>query len=314
MHYSKVIPLKKEAISAPDLLPIRLNAGDDPLDILTRAAEWWEQGDGTALITLVEIRGGAARALGAQMAVRADGLYCGYISGGCTEAAVAAEAMRAIRNGTDRFLRLGEGSPFFDIVLPCGGGLNLAIHVLRSSIEIRTILEQLRTHRTRASLIYDPQSQSLTTGSYKNINDWRDDKFNVSYRPKVRLLLAGSRQEVEMCAKVGRAMEYDVSVISDQSQMCWHFDADTAVALLFHDLDKELPVLRAALASDSFYIGALGSKRTHERRIDALAKIGISSQSIDRIKAPIGVIPKARDAATIAVSVLAEIASCRKID
>ncbi|WP_343315485.1 XdhC family protein [Brucella sp. BE17] len=282
------------------------------MDILTRAAQWWEQGHGAALVTLVEIRGGAARALGAQMAVRADGLYCGYISGGCTEAAVAAEAMQAIENGLDRFLKLGEGSPFFDIMLPCGGGLNLAIHVLRSSIEIRTMLEQVMNHRSPASLAYDPATQRLTATSDIDIGDWRDGIFLTSYRPKVRLLLAGSRHEVEMCAKVGRAMEYDVSVISDRSRMCWHFDADTAVALLFHDLDKELPVLRAALESDCFYIGALGSKRTHERRVKALEELGVPAQSMLRIKAPIGLIPKARDTATIAVSVMAEIAATRK--
>jgi hypothetical protein len=50
-----------------------------------------------------------------------DGGYWGFVSGGCTEAAVASEAIAALRVGHDRFLKLGEGSPFFDIVLPCGG-------------------------------------------------------------------------------------------------------------------------------------------------------------------------------------------------
>lgn len=49
-----------------------------------------------------------------------DGLSCGLVPGGCVEAAVAAEAIEAIRAGSDRMLVLGDGSKFFDIVLPCG--------------------------------------------------------------------------------------------------------------------------------------------------------------------------------------------------
>lgn len=112
---------------------------DDAKAILTFAADGAETKYGSALVTLVEIRGGAARALGAQMAVRGDGGYCGYVSGGCTEAAVAAEAVAAINKGTDRYLRLGEGSQFFDIILPCGGGITLAIHVVRDVAPLRQI-------------------------------------------------------------------------------------------------------------------------------------------------------------------------------
>ena len=61
---------------------------DDAKAILTFAADGAETKYGSALVTLVEIRSGAARALGAQMAVRGDGGYCGYVSGGCTEAAL----------------------------------------------------------------------------------------------------------------------------------------------------------------------------------------------------------------------------------
>ncbi len=66
---------------------------DDPIEILRFAYEAWCSGIPVALVTLVEVRGGNSRPIGAQMAVRADGLYCGFVSGGCAEAAVAAEAL-----------------------------------------------------------------------------------------------------------------------------------------------------------------------------------------------------------------------------
>lgn len=65
--------------------------------------------------------------------------------GGCTEAAVAAEALEAIGKGVDRYLLLGEGSRFFDIVLQCGGGITLVIHVLKDATPVREVLFELQS-------------------------------------------------------------------------------------------------------------------------------------------------------------------------
>lgn len=70
-------------------MPRRAFLTDDCEVILRFAAERVEYNRGSALVTLVEISGGAARAIGAQMAVHGDGAFCGFVSGGCTEAAVA---------------------------------------------------------------------------------------------------------------------------------------------------------------------------------------------------------------------------------
>lgn len=121
---------------------------DDCAEILQFAADCFDSGQGSALVTLVGITGGAARSIGAQMAVRGDARYCGYVSGGCTEAAIATEAAEAIVGGYDRLLRLGDGSPFFDITLPCGGGITLAIHVIRDSMVLRTTLLRLARRKT----------------------------------------------------------------------------------------------------------------------------------------------------------------------
>ena len=64
---------------------------DDHRTILRFAVEALMSGKGAVLVTLVEIRGGAARPLGAQMVVREDGRYCGFVSGGCVEAAAVFE-------------------------------------------------------------------------------------------------------------------------------------------------------------------------------------------------------------------------------
>ncbi|WP_333631001.1 XdhC family protein, partial [Agrobacterium cavarae] len=98
------------SVSAALPVPVRVNNSDYPAEILRFALNALD-GGGAALATLVEIRGGAARSLGAHLAVSSDGHYCGYLSGGCIEAAVAAEALKAMEEGRDRVVKYGEGSP-----------------------------------------------------------------------------------------------------------------------------------------------------------------------------------------------------------
>ncbi|MCR6497724.1 XdhC family protein [Shinella sp. CPCC 101442] len=281
---------------------------DDAIDILAFAAQSLEEGSRTALVTLVEIHGGAARAIGAQMAVRQDGLYCGFVSGGCTEAAVAAEAVVALGKGIDRILRLGEGSPFFDIVLPCGGGITLAIHVLRDTSALRGALAGLR-RRTPVRLRYHPGTQALFFEPGAGASGWHGDAFVRAYRPKPRLLLAGNPMETGAVARVAAASGYAVLTIErGEAPSPVQLDADTAVALLFHDIDRELPLLDATLASPAFYIGALGSRRTHAKRCEALRRRGHGETAFAHIKAPIGIFDKARDSRALALSIVADIA------
>lgn len=294
--------------------PRRAFVTDDSAEILRYAAEAFDKGLGTALVTLVEIRGGAARLLGAQMAVREDGLYCGYVSGGCTEAAVAAEAMEAISQGYDRYLHLGEGSAFFDIALPCGGGIKLAIHVLKESRSLSRILTLL-AERRRVGLCYDPSTGAVGIASYADRAGWQDGMFIVGYRPLPRLMLSGASIESEKTLQVATAAGFEVHLDRDDRGRPFDnvaIDIDTAVALLHHDLDRELPLLQATLAADPFYIGALGSSRTHQKRCDALRMLGYGPEDVARIKAPIGLFGKARDAQSLALSVVADIAAARQ--
>jgi len=283
---------------------------DVDFDILSFASRNLAQGIAVALCTLVDIRGGSSKALGAHMAVRADGFYCGYVSGGCTEAAIATEAVQALANRTDRFVMMGEGSPFFDIVLPCGGGITVAIHVLRDHVPLDQALADLSARRS-VGLSYNPREQSLHLKRTQESIGWTGDFFSTSYRPRPRLLISGRSVETSATAKVAEAAGYDVVCHRPEPHKSIDqgiIDQYTAIALLHHDLDMEAPMLRAALESQPFYIGALGSSRTHEKRIERLRQQGFASKEIARIKAPIGLFGKARDSGTLALSVLAEVA------
>lgn len=296
--------------------PQKAFSTDRAYDILNFAIEKTAAGRQVALCTLVEIRGGSSRPIGAHMAVSEDGRYCGYVSGGCTEAAIAAEALQAMRSGHDRFVMLGEGSPFFDIVLPCGGGITVSIHLLKQ-IEPLCSINRVVDNRQRASLCYLPGPRQLSLGPKVAKAGWDGGVFVTCYRPSVRMILSGRSLEVETTARVAEAAGYEVICLDDPAISDINHslvDVDTAVALLQHDLDQEMPVLEAALAASPFYIGALGSSRTHERRVERLRQRGHSEETIGRIKAPIGVFGRARDAQSLALSVIADIASSRQTD
>jgi len=287
--------------------PERAFLTDDSREILRFAVETLMSGQEAALVMLTEIRGGAARSLGALMVVREDGQYCGFVSGGCVEAAAAFEALDVIATGEDREVRYGQGSPWFDIVLPCGGGITLSIHKLRSAQPLLAVLNRLG-QRQPAGLRYNPQTRTLASRSSPTSTGWHNGGFQIRLQPCVQVLIHGGSIEAQATAELAAAAGYDICHFDPCSS---HIDADTAVILLWHDLHRELPVLQAARDANPFYIGALGSQRTHSLRRQKLRELGWREEEIGRIKAPIGIFPKARDARTLALSVLADVAAAR---
>jgi xanthine dehydrogenase accessory factor len=92
-----------------------------------------------------------------------------------------------------------------------------------------------------------------------------------------------------------------------------NIDRYTAFVALTHDPKIDDPAVLHALARDCFYIGALGSKKTHARRVDRLKQAGVSEADIARIHAPIGLSIGAVSPAEIAVSILAEITQVLRV-
>jgi xanthine dehydrogenase accessory factor len=88
-------------------------------------------------------------------------------------------------------------------------------------------------------------------------------------------------------------------------------DEWTAVVLLFHEREWEAALLGHAAARPCLYVGALGSRETQRRRREHLASIGVSAAAVERIRGPIGLVDRARDPGTLALSVLAEVSAAR---
>ncbi|GHK87228.1 hypothetical protein ECZU17_31650 [Escherichia coli] len=121
---------------------------DDHRTILRFAVEALMSGKGAVLVTLVEIRGGAAPARGADGGARRWPLlrFCLWrLRGGRCRF----EALEVMGSGRDREICYGEGSPWFDIVLPCGGGITLTLHKLRSAQPLLAVLNRRNRENRR---------------------------------------------------------------------------------------------------------------------------------------------------------------------
>src|SRR6185437_12091032 len=123
--------------------------------------------------------------------VLADGRYCGYLSGGCIEAAVAAEAIKCMESGADKVLRFGIGSPFIDIRLPCGGSIEVHVHVSPDPEIVSAALELLR-RRTGFGIEFLPSAGTarlIWSTAPERRTGWHDEAFMRCYAPVTRLLL-----------------------------------------------------------------------------------------------------------------------------
>ncbi len=218
--------------------------------------------------------------------------------------------MLAIAAYHDRQLRLGKGSDYFDVVLPCASSILLAIHVVRHNEALRDVLAAHQRRRA-AGLAYDPVRSQLTAIAIpdhaQHGSGWDKEVFVTVYPPALRLLLCGTGLEAAMLGRVAGALGIEVVSGLDLESV----DRFSAIVMLYHDLDRESRLLGEALCSAAFYIGCLGSRKTHQLRCNRLREAGFAEENIAAIRAPIGLFGPTRDARSLAVSILAEIISLR---
>jgi xanthine dehydrogenase accessory factor len=157
--------------------------------------------------------------------------------------------------------------------------------------------------------------------------------FAQVHNPPPRLLLVGAVHISQALAPMAALAGYGVSVIDprrafatderfpgiamrgdwpDEAMAELKPDRRTAVVTLTHDPKLDDPALQAALRSPAFYIGALGSKKTHAARLERLAAAGFTPAEVARIHGPVGLSIGALSPAEIAVSVLAQITAVRR--
>jgi xanthine dehydrogenase accessory factor len=151
--------------------------------------------------------------------------------------------------------------------------------------------------------------------------------FVQPFNPPLRLVVVGAVHIAGALAEMARLAGYDVTIVDpreaftrverfegwnvvrawpDEALPPMKLDHRTAVVTLTHDPKIDDPALEAALASDAFYVGSLGSGKTHAARLKRLAEKGIAQDALARIHGPVGLAIGARSPAEIAISILAQ--------
>lgn len=152
--------------------------------------------------------------------------------------------------------------------------------------------------------------------------------FLNAFNPPLRLIVVGAVHIAQPLARIAALAGYDVTVVDprtafaseerfpgvslrtdwpDEAMAALAPDARTAVVTLTHDPKLDDPALKAALGSSCFYIGALGSRKTHGARLERLKAAGFDDQTLSRIHGPVGLSIGAKSPAEIAVSIMAQI-------
>ena len=318
-------------------------------DLSKLALDWYRAGRGVAIATVVQTWGSAPRPVGSQLIIDVDGAMEGSVSGGCVEGAVISEALEAIENGQPRLLTFGvSDDDAFAVGLACGGeirvliepvGAVMPIDALEGIVEARkdaqpiAYVTDLKTGR--AHLVGPPAYQDRFRLDRSGVE--ADDRtFVVIHNPPLRLVVVGAVHIAQPLVSFARSCGYTPILIDpreafgsadrfpgehiiddwpDDAMRALKLDARTAVVTLTHDPKLDDPAIVAALGTDVFYLGSLGSKRTHAKRIERLRGLGFSDAELNRIHAPVGLDLGGRHPAEIAVSIMAEITqTLRKTD
>ncbi|NVO55050.1 XdhC family protein [Rhodobacteraceae bacterium B1Z28] len=303
------------------------------------ALDWFRNGRGAALATVVETWGSAPRRVGAQLVIGGDGQIEGSVSGGCVEGAVIVEALEAIDEGEARLLEFGvSDDDAFAVGLACGGTIRVLVEPVGKVLPEAMLAELVATRAARAPLAYevniDTGHRALRRNAYRDRlrmdrSGFEEDgkTFVAVHNPPLRLIVVGAVHIAQALVPMARIAGYDPAIVDprdafasnarfpgekiltdwpDEAVAKLGLDTRTAVVLLTHDPKLDDPALQAALNAGVFYIGALGSTRTHAKRVERMKSSGFTEAQIARIHGPVGLDIGASDPSEIAVAILAQ--------
>lgn len=292
-------------------------------DSVLAAARAWA-GAPMALATVTSTWGSAPRPRGSHMIVHQDGRFEGSVSGGCVESDILATAAEVIAGRPFVVKEYGvEDAAAWEVGLPCGGRIAVMVQKIAPEGFDPVIFERIFERRQLGQSL--AVSTDLDSGK-SVIGEAAGNAFVNRYDPPRRLLIVGAVQIAQALAGLARELGIDTVVIDPRGRFLteerfpgttlddrWPDEAiaayapgsATAVVTLSHDIKIDDPALIAALATDTGYVGALGSRRSHAARLERLAAAGVSPANLARIDGPVGLDIGAIGPAEIALSIAA---------
>jgi xanthine dehydrogenase accessory factor len=334
----------------PRTLPLSPSGqGYDPpmREILPELDRFRARGDRVALARVVATRRSAPRPVGSKLIVSDSGELAGSVSGGCVESEVVEAAREVLAGGEPQLLTFGISDDLaLSVGLPCGGEIDVWVDEPDPQLLGRLADVARKERRAVFFVDLDDGSQRLV---HDGDNDVADELirsghsrvvelhgrrvFADVYGPPPRLFVYGAVDTADALCAAAKAIGWRTIVAdarrrfatkerlpnADEIIVAWPDEAlaqvapdhTTAVMVLTHDDKFDLPLLTGALATEAYYIGALGSRRNQERRRERLLEAGVDESELERISGPAGLDIGAHTPAETAVSMLAEIMAVR---
>jgi xanthine dehydrogenase accessory factor len=307
------------------------------ITVLKQAEQWLNQGYVVWLATVLKTYGSSPRQAGAMCIIREDGAVIGSVSGGCIEEDLKNKVTQNLfAQDSVTIQTYGETVDERDrFRLPCGGTLRLSVEKLVESDWIAQALKAIETRQqiTRRLTLATQQSVIETTQSSKSAVNETIQQIQYTYGPNARLLLIGAGETSAYLARMASALDYQVMVVEprEEMQLTWRAedgellammpddavikiqaDQQTAIIALTHDPKLDDMALLEALKTDAFYVGALGSIRTNNKRRERLAMFDLTEAEIARLHGPVGLSIGSKTPAEIAVAILAELIQLKR--
>jgi xanthine dehydrogenase accessory factor len=274
--------------------------------------------------------------VGSLLAVGAAGQLMGSVSGGCVEDDLVAKLRggQVAGSGPERLiygLSREEGERFG---LPCGGTLELVCEPITQAGDLGEVLAALEQRHaiTRELNLANGASRLLPAGPHTAACTLRDDLLRKVFGPQWQLIIIGAAELSRCIAQLAQALDYHVVVCDPRADYAATWDVPgtevvsgmpdevirarvtderSAVITLTHDPRVDDLALMQALESPAFYVGALGSQRTTEKRLERLRQLDLPDQAIARLHAPIGLPIGSHAPMEIAVAIAAELIAAR---
>jgi xanthine dehydrogenase accessory factor len=305
------------------------------LEVLHACAQWIRDGYRCEYVTVVRTWGSSPRPEGATMAIRADGLVVGSVSGGCIEDdLIAAVREKGIVRTRPEVLTYGiSADEAHRFGLPCGGTIQLVVEPLgpRSRMEELLELAQRRV-LTRRTLDLETGAVELSAAAAEDQLRMAKDSLVTVHGPRLRMLIIGAGQLSQFLAQIAIGLEYQVTVCDPREEYrgSWSLpgvevvhampddlvlemklDSRSAVIALTHDPKLDDLALMEALKTDAFYVGAIGSRVNNARRRERLRELDLTDAQIAKLHGPIGIYIGSKTPYEIAVSILAELTAVK---
>ncbi|RLJ64663.1 XdhC family protein [Sulfurisoma sediminicola] len=297
---------------------------------------WLTAGDRVMLATVARTWGSAPRQPGAWAAVRADGAVVGSVSGGCIEADLIARVRSGeLLSGPVRALRYGETpEEAARFGLPCGGKLEIVVEPAPQRDALEALRQRLAARLPSRRVLDVASGLSTVEAAAADVAfGWDGARLLVPHGPRLRLLIIGAGQISLHLAHLALMLDYEVLVCDprEEYRTAWNVagarlvdgmpddavtalapDARTAVVALTHDPKLDDLALLEALASPAFYVGALGSFRSNQRRRERLREhFAVDAAALARLRGPVGFRIGSRTPAEIALAVAAEMTAAK---